>query len=340
MKKKKGKGKKKEREYSLKSSCSGAPPGNRTRVARMGILHDTTTPAALLARCLRSHCSIPTDTRCVWAVLQPWCCVSCFGVVRKPRRERCACRRPENRAAVSAGETEARPPEQRWLQGHGHAEARPHRSRRSGADAFPAPGVTAGAAPPPRADLRAPPRPKVTTRGAARCRLGRFAAAGGPLRSFPERKAPADSSHGPPDAGRGVMAPPQPRNTRCNAAGFAVPRLLPLRPPARRCASRCALCVSPGSCVRTFRVSHSRGPRPPVPALSSDLHIRPTCHHGRAPSVPHYVPRTPCDTASHERPLPRNPHNPAPPAVSHALTIPTRVSLPLRLPPTRAARSL
>ena len=24
-----------------------APPGNRTRVARMGILHDTTTPAAL-----------------------------------------------------------------------------------------------------------------------------------------------------------------------------------------------------------------------------------------------------------------------------------------------------
>ena len=27
-------------------SCS-APPGNRTRVARMGILHDTTTPATL-----------------------------------------------------------------------------------------------------------------------------------------------------------------------------------------------------------------------------------------------------------------------------------------------------
>ena len=24
-----------------------APPGNRTRVARMGILHDTTTPAVL-----------------------------------------------------------------------------------------------------------------------------------------------------------------------------------------------------------------------------------------------------------------------------------------------------
>lgn len=132
MKKKKGKGKKKKREYSLKSSGSGAPPGNRTRVARMGILHDTTTPAALLAVLLRSHCSIPTDTRCVRAVLQPWCCVSCLGVVRKPRRERCACRRPENRAAVSAGETEARPPEQRWLQGHGHAEARPHRSRGAG----------------------------------------------------------------------------------------------------------------------------------------------------------------------------------------------------------------
>ena len=33
--------------------CDGlencAPPGNRTRVARMGILHDTTTPAALRA---------------------------------------------------------------------------------------------------------------------------------------------------------------------------------------------------------------------------------------------------------------------------------------------------
>ena len=29
--------------YRFKS----APPGNRTRVARMGILHDTTTPAAL-----------------------------------------------------------------------------------------------------------------------------------------------------------------------------------------------------------------------------------------------------------------------------------------------------
>lgn len=26
-----------------------APPGNRTRVARMGILHDTTTPAVLVA---------------------------------------------------------------------------------------------------------------------------------------------------------------------------------------------------------------------------------------------------------------------------------------------------
>ena len=30
----------------LSSKNGPAPPGNRTRVARMGILHDTTTPAA------------------------------------------------------------------------------------------------------------------------------------------------------------------------------------------------------------------------------------------------------------------------------------------------------
>ena len=34
----------KMKSYIIKS----APPGNRTRVARMGILHDTTTPAAQL----------------------------------------------------------------------------------------------------------------------------------------------------------------------------------------------------------------------------------------------------------------------------------------------------
>ena len=35
-----------------------APPGNRTRVARMGILHDTTTPAALLVyKGATSECS-------------------------------------------------------------------------------------------------------------------------------------------------------------------------------------------------------------------------------------------------------------------------------------------
>ena len=30
-----------------KEKINSAPPGNRTRVARMGILHDTTTPAVL-----------------------------------------------------------------------------------------------------------------------------------------------------------------------------------------------------------------------------------------------------------------------------------------------------
>ena len=31
---------------NVKKKKECAPPGNRTRVARMGILHDTTTPAA------------------------------------------------------------------------------------------------------------------------------------------------------------------------------------------------------------------------------------------------------------------------------------------------------
>ena len=33
-----------------------APPGNSTRVARMGILHDTTTPAALISEINRFNC--------------------------------------------------------------------------------------------------------------------------------------------------------------------------------------------------------------------------------------------------------------------------------------------
>ena len=38
---------------------SPALPGNRTRVARMGILHDATTPAVL--RCIgRFNCTVPT----------------------------------------------------------------------------------------------------------------------------------------------------------------------------------------------------------------------------------------------------------------------------------------
>ena len=38
--------KEKRSEKSDKNEQKFAPPGNRTRVARMGILHDTTTPAA------------------------------------------------------------------------------------------------------------------------------------------------------------------------------------------------------------------------------------------------------------------------------------------------------
>ena len=39
-----------------------APPGNRTRVARMGILHDTTTPAVLTDRAGRNT---PSDASCI-----------------------------------------------------------------------------------------------------------------------------------------------------------------------------------------------------------------------------------------------------------------------------------
>jgi hypothetical protein len=34
------------RFHVIRVQTINAPPGNRTRVARMGILHDTTTPAA------------------------------------------------------------------------------------------------------------------------------------------------------------------------------------------------------------------------------------------------------------------------------------------------------
>ena len=40
----------KKEERFLKFGKKNAPPGNRTRVARMGILHDTITPAALDVR--------------------------------------------------------------------------------------------------------------------------------------------------------------------------------------------------------------------------------------------------------------------------------------------------
>lgn len=237
-------------------------------------------------------------------------------------------------ATISGGETEARPPERRRLQGHGHTEARPHRSRRSGAVRGSA--GTARQAPHsrPRADLRAPPRPKVTTRGAARCCSGRVAAATAarePLRSFPERKASLSVPRsGMRDAG--TAAAPQHAVQR---PGFAVHRHLQPCPPARRCASLvCPLRVT--RLLRAHLEQSSRLSQARFCALLRPTH-RPTCHHGRAPSVPHYVLHTPCDTASHEgqRAAPQTPQ----PRIPHVND--PHASLPLHaFSPTRAARSL
>lgn len=132
--------------------------------------------------------------------------------------------------------------------------------------------------------------------------------------------------------GAGTAAAPQHAVQRpalpCPGTSRSAPRHGAVRP------SR-ALRVSAGSCV--LILSKAPACHKLVSAPSSVLHIRPTCHHGRAPSVPHYV----LHTASHEgqRVAPQTPQ-PRTPRRAPRVNDP-HASLPLHaFLPTRAARSL